>query len=182
MRRSIERAARALLALATAGVGGAGAQGTDGPPEAWQARPSLALRVRAERLLAAPAEGEEGASAQVLEPLTGRPAAGDELLYTVSFENVGGAPASDVRITQPLPDGVRYVPGTAVGPGAVASYSADGGRTFGAPDELTVSAGGARRPAEPRDYTHIRWRLPGTLAPGARGFLRFRAVVEGDVR
>ncbi|HEY8521803.1 MAG TPA: hypothetical protein VIN61_17160 [Gammaproteobacteria bacterium] len=183
MRGTAEWAARALLALAAAVAAGAGAQGTDRAAEPRPPRPTLALAVRVERLVAAAADGEEGASAPVLEPVTGALAAGDELLYTVSFENVGGAPASDVRITQPLPDGVRYVPGTAVGPGAVASYSADGGRTFGAPEELTAPAGGGmRRPAEAGDYTHIRWRLPGTLAPGAKGFLRFRAVVQGDGR
>ena len=58
-------------------------------------------------------------------------------------------------------------------------YSVDGGRTFGQPRELYVGvAEGSRRLAAADDYTHIRWLLRAPLAPGAKGFARFRAVLR----
>ncbi len=104
---------------------------------------------------------------------------GDELVYTVTFSNVTAQPADQVRITNPLPAGVRYVADTATGPGAEVLYSVDGGATFGAPAELTVvAADGGRRNADTADYTHIRWQLSAPLAAGATGFVRFSAVVR----
>jgi len=84
-----------------------------------------------------------------------------------------------VRITKPVPPGVRYVAESASGPGCDVLFSVDGGRTFGQPAELSVVAeDGARRPASPDDYTHIRWRLRTPLAAEATGFVRFRALAR----
>ncbi len=56
-------------------------------------------------------------------------------------------------------------------------FSVDGGRTYGAPKELTVKAAdGSQRTADAADYTHIRWVLKAPLDAGAKGFARFRAV------
>lgn len=54
--------------------------------------------------------------------------AGDVLIYTVQYGNAGNFSASDVVITDDLPEGVSYVPGSIAGVpiGAVAEYS-DGG-------------------------------------------------------
>jgi uncharacterized repeat protein (TIGR01451 family) len=115
----------------------------------------------------------------VLLAPTAVPQPGDALIYTVRFKNTDAALMDGVRITKPVPPGVRYVADSASGPGCDVLFSVDGGRTFGRPAELSVVAeDGARRPASPDDYTHIRWRLRTPLAAEATGFVRFRALAR----
>ena len=104
---------------------------------------------------------------------------GDEVVYTVTFTNLGAEPAENILITNPIPPQMRYVSGTAFGPGTEVEYSVDGGTTWGQAAALRVStASGDERLAEPDDYTHIRWALNAPLEVGQRSFARFRAVVR----
>jgi uncharacterized repeat protein (TIGR01451 family) len=104
---------------------------------------------------------------------------GDEVVYTVSFENVGKQAADNIRITNPIPSEMRYLANSAFGPGSDVLYSVDGGLTYGSPKELTVKADdGSARVADAADYTHIRWLMKAPLDAGAKGFARFRAVVR----
>jgi hypothetical protein len=122
-------------------------------------------------------------------PLEGPP----ERIYTGRFHYQGDAPARGLRIVLPIPAGMRYIGGSATGPGAELSYSVDGGRSFAPPEALlaptddiaqghgeTATEQGvetaATRRAGPEDYTHIRWDLPGRYAPGTRGLVSFRAI------
>ena len=91
-------------------------------------------------------------------------------IYTGRFQYLGEAPAHGLRIVLEMPAGMRYVNGSATGPGAQLSYSVDGGLSF---------APGAELPA-PEDCTHLRWDLPGRYAPGTRGLVSFRAVPRTD--
>lgn len=109
----------------------------------------------------------------------GAPSPGDELVLTVTFANVSAHSLDGVRITQPIPPNMRYVDGSAIGPGSEVLYSVDGGLTYGQPNELKVAAAdGARRAATADDYTHVRWLLKAPLEAGARGFARFRAIAR----
>jgi hypothetical protein len=131
-----------------------------------------------------------------LDPATGRArlvagvpaeAAEDDVIervYTGRFRHEGIVPAMGLRIVIEIPRGLHYVAGSATGPRAEISVSADGGRSFGPPGELTLvdpAAGdgpattAALRKAQPADYTHIRWDLPGEFAPGTAGLVTFRA-------
>jgi uncharacterized repeat protein (TIGR01451 family) len=104
---------------------------------------------------------------------------GDELIYTVIFTNISGESADNVQVTHPIPEALRYVRDSAVGPGTDICYSIDQGASFGAADVLMVQlADGGQRPAKPDDYTHIRWILEDSLEAGARGFARYRAIVR----
>lgn len=104
---------------------------------------------------------------------------GDEVVYTVRYTNVGDRPAEHVLITNPIPPDVRYEADSAFGPGTKIVYSADGGVSYAAPENLMVSNGdGTERHASPDEYTHIRWLLGAPIDPGAQGFARFRAVVR----
>ncbi len=103
---------------------------------------------------------------------------GDELAYTITFENVSDdvtVDAGSVVITNPVPPEVRYLESTAFGAGTVISYSADGGEFFGAPDELVVTGENGDRVADASDYTHIRWTFEPALEPGQTGSVSFRA-------
>lgn len=107
---------------------------------------------------------------------------GDEVTYTLSYTNKTGKPVTDVAVTNPVPRHTRYKEGTAAGDNAVVAFSVDGGKTYAAPDQLTVmikdkSGKDIPRPAVAQDYTHIRWVIKQTLAPGQSGSVRFRAVV-----
>jgi hypothetical protein len=82
-----------------------------------------------------------------------------------------------LRITSPVPADLRYVHGSASGPGSAVLFSVDNGRTFGRPDELTLALpDGGTRLADAADYTHVRWILEAPLAAGAAGVARYRAV------
>jgi uncharacterized repeat protein (TIGR01451 family) len=104
---------------------------------------------------------------------------GEQVIYTVTFENVGQKPATDVAIVNPVPEHTTYVAGSAGGPGTEVSFSVDGGRTWGAPEQLKLrAADGTERAATPADYTHVRWVLRNPLTPGAVAFARYRVVVK----
>lgn len=114
------------------------------------------------------AADESGANARIVD----RPPADGprEHIYTARFHYRGDAPALGLRIVLPVPPGMRYIGGSATGPGAQLSYSVDGGRSFAPADDALP----------PEDYTHIRWDLPGRYAPGTRGLVSFRAIPRAD--
>lgn len=104
---------------------------------------------------------------------------GEEVLFTVSYTNVGAQPAEDLTITNPVPDHMDYVDNSASNGSASVTFSVDGGQTFGTPQELSVTgADGEQRMAAAAEYTHVRWVLDGDVAPGASGTVQFTAVVE----
>jgi uncharacterized repeat protein (TIGR01451 family) len=102
---------------------------------------------------------------------------GQTVFYTVRIHNPTPVPARDVVTVQRIPVNTSYVEGSAAGPGADISFSADGGQSFASQNELRITDtnGAARRPAA-AEYTHIRWRLRNALAPGATALARFQAV------
>jgi uncharacterized repeat protein (TIGR01451 family) len=103
---------------------------------------------------------------------------GDQVIYTLEVRNTGAALETPV-IVHPVPEHMRYVADSAVGPGAEVSYSVDGGRSFDRAENLKVPGkGGEPRPAVAADYTHIRWRLKNSLKANSVAFVRFRALVE----
>ncbi len=145
-------------------------------PSSERTRSSLELTTRVEKIVAA--DGTSAGPRTQLKPVeVATP--GDELVLTVTFQNVTPETLDGVRITQPIPPNMRYVAGSAIGPGSEVLYSVDGGVSYGQPNELkVVAADGTRRAATADDYTHVRWLLQAPLEPGARGFARFRAIVR----
>jgi len=104
---------------------------------------------------------------------------GGEVIFTVTYTNIGGEPAETVTITNPVPEHMDYVDGSAAGNNASVTFSVDGGQNFGAPQNLAVTdAQGTQRPAIADDYTHVRWIVGSNVAPGASGTVQFTAVVE----
>ena len=104
---------------------------------------------------------------------------GDEVIYTLEIRNSGNAPVRTLAVPCAIPNHMRYVADSAVGPGADVSYSVDGGRTFAWPDDLTVEGPqGVPRPATAADYTQILWRLKHGLKGHAVAYAHFRAIVK----
>ncbi len=107
---------------------------------------------------------------------------GDEVVYTVAYANKTAKPAEQIVVTNPVPKHTRYKDGTAAGAGSDIRFSVDGGKTFATPDKLTVTAADKSgkaivRPATAQDYTHIRWVIKQSVAPGQSGTVTFHAVV-----
>jgi len=100
---------------------------------------------------------------------------GDDVVYTITFTNTSDETADNIVITNPLAGELTYVDGSAFGPGSSIEFSVDGGVSYGAASELTVTEDGAARPARPTDFTHIRWVMQHELQAGAQGLARFRA-------
>lgn len=111
---------------------------------------------------------------------------GQEVFYTVRIANPSTTAARDVVVVQRIPENTTYVPNSAGGPGAEITFSADGGQSFGKEGQLTIAdkvapaatrnRAPSARPATAQEYTHIRWHLRNSLAPGAVALARFRAV------
>lgn len=121
---------------------------------------------------------EKGEKAKRLVPIT-KIVPGDEVVYTITYENKGREPAERVVVTDPIPAEVTYVDGSAFGPGTEIEFSVDGGKSWGQPATLKVKgADGKERAATAADYSHIRWKLAAPVQPGQKGFVRFRAVLK----
>jgi uncharacterized repeat protein (TIGR01451 family) len=160
------RFAGLLLGLASAAAAAA-------QPAVESAR-ELVVSSSLERLFA-PAAGGDSPGVEIAAGTVGSHA--DQLIVSVRFTNSSRTLVDNVRITSPIPADVKYVPGSASGPGSEVLFSVDNGRTFGRPPELTLPAvDGDPRAADPADYTHVRWILTAPLDVGATGVARFRAV------
>lgn len=104
---------------------------------------------------------------------------GDEVIFTISYQNIGKEAADQAVITDPIPEHMIYIQNSAEGTGARITFSVDGGKTYHAPGKLfIVDAAGRQYPARPQDYTHIRWTFAKPLPPGAKGEVSFRAILK----
>jgi uncharacterized repeat protein (TIGR01451 family) len=104
---------------------------------------------------------------------------GDRVIYTLEVRNTGATALDAPVVTHPVPEHMRYVADSAVGPGAEVSYSVDGGRSFDRAENLKVPGiDGRLRRAIAADYTDIRWQLKNTLKANSVAFVRFRALVK----
>lgn len=174
-------------------------------PRGWSRRgtPILAGLFTAAALLvnAGPAAGQQGASAgeKALEITAVNLSADDErhrtlasragdagwllpgdvVRYSLEFTNVKDIPVRNVVIDDPVPEGLRYVEGSASVDhrGVQISYSIDGGRTYSNQPTIrkVVDVEEVELPAPPESYTHIRWTLRDWVQPGERVTAEFRA-------
>ncbi len=121
---------------------------------------------------------EKGVQHTTLIP-AGKVLPGTEVVYSFEYANVGKKPTSDVVITDKVPEHMVYVPDSAEGKNMEITFSIDGGKTWGTPDQLNVrDADGTTHTALPKDYNAIRWVLKGALAVGGKGSVSFHAVLQ----
>jgi uncharacterized repeat protein (TIGR01451 family) len=165
------RTSRLLAAALAAFPAGARAQAAAAPQAA---APPRALVLVAENRTAAQAAARGAPRGDA------RARPGDVLRYRLTFTNLTPRPSHAVRLDNAVPAGLRYVGGsTRASRGDVlAEYSADGGRSWSARPADTVQVAGRAVPREvPAErYTHVRWQVPGPVAP------RAAVVVEYDLR
>jgi uncharacterized repeat protein (TIGR01451 family) len=103
---------------------------------------------------------------------------GDRVIYTLEVRNTGASAIEAPVVSRPVPEHVRYVADSALGPAAEVSYSVDGGKSFERAEYLKVATPGGERPAVAAEYTDIRWQLKNPLKPNSVAFVRFRALVK----
>ena len=104
---------------------------------------------------------------------------GDEVIYTIIYSNVGDKDATDVVITNPIAEHTVYTADSAGGDGTEISFSVDGGKHFGRPDELTVTTpDGEERSATAADYNAIRWLVTSPVPPNSEGRVAYRVRVK----
>lgn len=103
---------------------------------------------------------------------------GDVVRFTNHYKNKGNAAADNVAITNPVPEHMTYVEGSAFGEGAVITFSADKGKSFDLPAKLVKTEKGRKRPARPDEYTHIRWSFKEKLPAGKEGDAGFKARIK----
>ena len=101
-----------------------------------------------------------------------RVSTGDVVAYRLVFTNITGRPVNNIQFTDPLPEGMYYLQGTA---GADredvdVEFSLDGGTSYSELPMIEVVVDGRieQRPANPEDYTDIRWTVHGEVEPDAR--------------
>jgi hypothetical protein len=63
-------------------------------------------------------------------------------------------------------------------------YSADGGKNFSTQptEEVTIEGRKVRRPVASERYTHVRWTVGGTVAPGAAVTAEYDARLPAGAR
>ncbi len=112
-------------------------------------------------------------------PEKGNVVPGDNLRFSILYANTTTEPASALSVTNPIPGAVEFVRVEE----DWALVSVDGGKTFGALADLTVTQTNAAgvsetRPANPADVTHVQWKLDRPLGPQEKGDLRFHGRVK----
>lgn len=137
-----------------------------------------ALVVTAENLMSGDAQ-HQALAARGGDATTALP--GDTLRYRLRFTNLTQGEVRGVVFNNPVPKSLRYVDGSA---GAdrqdvVVDYSIDGGKTFSARPMVSEVVAGKRvqKPASPELYSHVRWTVRGSIAPGASVTAEFRATL-----
>ena len=141
-------------------------------PQPAAAQGTLTSKVELEKLTSA-SPGQPAAksytSPDVVVP-------GDRVRITLIFTNGGAAPAADVKIVNPIPEGLVF-DGTSDPKDF--TVSVDGGQTFGAIEMLTVPvAGAAPRPATVFDVTHVRWLWSTPIPVGTSRAVAFFGKVK----
>jgi len=138
----------------------------------------LTLALIAAASLLASASASALTAKQIVRAKAANIAPGERVVYTLSFTNDDAEPASDLVLTMPVPEEIKYMDGTATRDGASIVFSADGGQTFAARDTLKASMDGVMRSATAADITHIRWTVTGPIASGESGNLSYKGILK----
>lgn len=99
---------------------------------------------------------------EVSGPATATP--GATLTYTLKFKNIGLGTATNLILTDRVPEGTIYLTNSAQGSNTNIFYSHDGGLTY---DD-----------SQNEPVTHIRWQLTTNLEPENSGSVSFQVEIE----
>ena len=132
------------------------------------------------------------AEKEIVETVNGKPVKkrvpadnadpGQNLIFTLNYENKGNEKAVNVKIDNPIPKGTAYVIGSGIGKNSKMLFSIDGGKTYKAPSLLkyTVTLNDGKKiekQASPDQYTNVRWVI-NEIPPGKSGKVGFQVKVK----
>ena len=104
---------------------------------------------------------------------------GDIVRYRIFYHNLSEDIAESVVITNPIPNEMEYLSGSAAGEGTMLYFSIDGAKTFDLPENLVVTdEHGNQRLAAAKEYTHIQWRFKAALPPQEQGAVYYRTKLK----
>jgi uncharacterized repeat protein (TIGR01451 family) len=104
---------------------------------------------------------------------------GSEVIYVITYRNVGTQPAENVVVSNPVPAELAYKGDAGFVRNGAIEVSVDGGASYGALEALRVSAAdGTTRAAQASDVTNVRWKVRGAVRPGQQGSVSYRAVIR----
>jgi uncharacterized repeat protein (TIGR01451 family) len=146
------------------------------PLAAW-AQPKVTISIKAEKEVVVTANKKQikkKVEAKKFQP-------GDEIIYTITYNNTGTEAATDVVVSDPIPEGTAYIPGSATEAGDL-TFSIDHGKIFKKPTMLTYEiktkkGGTEKKVASAEEYTDIRWTIP-TVPAGGKGSVSFKVKVK----
>jgi len=103
---------------------------------------------------------------------------GEEVIFEISYKNIGKEAATNVVVSNPVPDHMIYksLEANSEGKGEV---SVDKGKSWGdfAALKFTDKLRKARA-AQPTDVTHVRWKVAKALQPNEEGKVWLRAILK----
>ena len=146
---------------------------------AWATgQPKLDVNVQVEREVRQ--VDRAGKETVVRQPVGREAKPGDVLVYTLRYRNVGDGPAVAAVLSDPVPPGTVFVPGSLEAAGAQALFSTDGSdfsawprvrvaRPDGRVEEVQAPAAAIR---------HIRLALREQVPPGGAGTASFKVIVQ----
>jgi uncharacterized repeat protein (TIGR01451 family) len=122
---------------------------------------------------------QNGHEQKNLKPVE-KTAPGQEIVFKNEVSNNSNKPASNIVVTNPVPEHMYFVDAYSKDAGTDLSYSADGGKTFGKAGVIQImdATTHTSRAARPEEYTHVRWTLTHALAAGAKAEVGFKADVK----
>jgi uncharacterized repeat protein (TIGR01451 family) len=96
---------------------------------------------------------------------------GDRVRITLSYNNRGREPVTDLKLRNPIPNGLQF---DGTNDLAGLSMSIDGGTSWGQLADLKLTAAdGTERAAVMTDITHVMWVLEQPVPPGGSGSVSF---------
>ena len=104
---------------------------------------------------------------------------GATVIFVNTVTNNTAGSAEGVAVSNPVPQNMTYIDGSATTKEVALTFSVDGGKSFDLPAKLTVPGpDGKPRPAAAADYTDIRWQFTRPLPAKATEQIEFQAKVK----
>lgn len=105
---------------------------------------------------------------------------GDVIRYTLTFNNNGTEPASNLQAVNPVPAEIEFIEANE----DWAEISVDGGTVWGKLADMTVTETAAdtgetsARAAQARDVTHVRWTIKDAIVQGGKASVSYRGRIK----
>lgn len=142
------------------------------------AQPNLQLTLTSAKVVSSSANGASATGEASAEQAM----SGDVVIYRIAYVNAGDAAAVNPSLTGIIPDGAVIRPDESRPRDAIITYSIDGANTFQpypiTANRTTGSGVTVARSIPLTDYTHVRFKLQRSVAPGESGQVEFRVTLE----